>query len=170
MEDGRHAALQPPKEIRMRKTASLLALALTLAFTTVALASGEHCDQAAHARKAKLAAHGWLGIETDHPANAEATPTIVKVYPGSPAEKAGFREGDVLVAFNGIPLKADTMGKVKEAKAGCAVGKTVAYTIRRGGAEQTLKATLAPVPDDVLAKWAEMDEKDEAAKVAKKDR
>ena len=149
----------------MRKTASLLALALTLAFTTAALAGhGENCDKAAHARKAKLAAHGWLGIETD---KAEATPTIVKVYPGSPAEKAGFREGDVLVAFNGIPLKAETMGKIKDAKAGCAVGKTVAYTVRRGGAEQTLKATLAPVPEDVLAKWAEMDEKDEAAKVAK---
>ncbi|MES1211106.1 MAG: PDZ domain-containing protein [Acidobacteriota bacterium] len=156
----------------MKKTVSLLALALTLAVSLVtsaaAFAGGENCAKEAHNRKAKLAAHGWLGIETDHPAGAQANPTVVEVASGSPAEKAGFRKGDVLVALNGVPLKAENKAKIKAAKAGCAVGKTVTYTIQRGGAQQTLTATLAPVPEDVLAKWVAMDEKDEAAaKVAK---
>jgi C-terminal processing protease CtpA/Prc len=153
----------------MRKTVSLLALALTLTASVAAFAGGEKCAKEAHNRKAKLAAHGWLGIETDHAAG-EGAPTVVEVASGSPAEKAGFRKGDVLVALNGVPLKAENKAKIKEAKAGCAVGKTVTYTIQRGGAQQTLTATLAPVPEDVLAKWVEMDEKDEAAKVAKKDK
>jgi S1-C subfamily serine protease len=150
----------------MKKTVSLLALALTFAFTTAALAGGEQCAREHAARKAKLAAHGWLGIETDHAGGAA---TVVEVHPGSPAEKAGFRKGDVLVALNGVALTAGNKEKVKAAKADCAVGKTVTYTIQRGGAQQTLTATLAPVPQDVLEKWAEMDEKDEHAKVARKD-
>jgi len=149
----------------MRKTITLLALALTFAFTTAALAGGEKCAKEHAARQAKLAAHGWLGIETD---KAASTPTVVEVHPGSPAEKAGFRAGDVLVAFNGIPLKAENKAKVYEAKADCAVGKTVTYTIQRGGAQQTLTATLAAVPADVLAKWVEADEKHDAEQVAKK--
>jgi C-terminal processing protease CtpA/Prc len=154
----------------MKKTVSLLALALTLALSAAAFAGGANCEKEAHNRKAKLAAHGWLGIETDYAAGAQGTPTVVQVASGSPAEKAGFRKGDVLVAMNGIPLKAENKAKIKDAKAGCAVGKAVTYTIQRGGAQQTLTATLAPVPEDVLAKWVAMDEKDEAAaKVAKKD-
>jgi S1-C subfamily serine protease len=149
----------------MKKTVSLLALALTLALSAAAFAGGENCDKAAHSRKAKLAAHGWLGIETDYAAGAQGAPTVVDVASGSPAEKAGFRKGDVLVALNGVPLKAENKAKIKEAKAGCAVGKTVTYTIQRGGAQQTLTATLAPVPEDVLAKWVAMDQADE--KVAK---
>jgi C-terminal processing protease CtpA/Prc len=154
----------------MRKTVSLLALVLTLALSAAAFAGGENCDKETHSRKAKLAAQGWLGIETDHPAAGQGSPTVVQVASGSPAEKAGFRQGDVLVALNGIPLKAENKARIKAAKADCAVGKTVTYTIERGGAQQTLTATLARVPEDVLAKWVEMDEKDEAAaKVAKKD-
>jgi S1-C subfamily serine protease len=138
----------------MKKTISLLALALTLALSAAAFAGGENCDKAAHSRKAKLAAHGWLGIETD-------AQTVTEVAAGSPAEKAGFRKGDVLVALNGVPLKAENKARIKDAKAGCAVGKTVAYTIQRGGAQQTLTATLAAVPEDVLAKWVAADEKGE---------
>jgi S1-C subfamily serine protease len=131
----------------MRKTVSLLVLALTLALSAVALAGGEQCDHAAHQAKA-AAAHGWLGIETDK------AHTVVAVASGSPAEKAGFRKGDVLVALNGVAL-SDT-AKAKEAHAHCTAGKTVAYTIQRNGAEQTLTATLAPAP--------------EGEKMAKKDR
>jgi S1-C subfamily serine protease len=128
----------------MRKTVSLLVLALTLAVSAVALAGGEQCDHAAH--KAKMAAaHGWLGLETDK------AHTVVAIASGSPAEKAGFRKGDVVLALNGVPLS--DAAKVKEAKAHCTVGKTVAYTIQRNGAQQTLTATLAPAPEgDQMAK------------------
>ena len=149
----------------MRKTISLLALALTFVFTAAALAGGEQCAQEHAARKAKLAAHGWLGIETD---KAAASPTVVEVAAGSPAERAGFQKGDVLLALNGVPLRADYHAKVKAAKEDCKVGKTVTYTIQRNGAQQTLTATLAAVPETVLAKWMAEDEK--AGQEAKNDR
>jgi S1-C subfamily serine protease len=148
----------------MRKTISLLALALTFAFTAAAFAGGEQCAQEHAARKAKLAAHGWLGIETDHTA---ATPTVTAVAAGSPAEKAGFQKGDVLLALNGVPMRADHHDQLMAAKADCKVGKTVTYTIQRNGAQQTLTATLAAIPETVLAQWMAEDEKSE--KVAKND-
>ena len=147
----------------MKRTVPLLTLALILALSSLAFAGGEKCarDAAHKAKAAKMAAHGWLGINTDD------AHRITSVAPDSPAAKAGFRAGDVLVALNGVALTDANKEAVMKAKGDCAVGKTVAYTIRRDGAEQTLKATLAPVPAEVLAEW--MKEEDaKAAQVANK--
>ncbi|HEX3530717.1 MAG TPA: PDZ domain-containing protein [Thermoanaerobaculia bacterium] len=122
----------------MKKTVTLLALALTLALSAAVWAGGEQCDHAAHNAKTAAAAHGWLGIETDK------AHTVVAVAAGSPAEKAGFRKGDVVLALNGVSMN-DT-AKAKEAHDHCNIGKTVTYTIQRGGAQQTLTATLAAAP------------------------
>lgn len=122
----------------MKKTVTLLALALTLSLSAAVWAGGEQCDHAAHNAKT-AAAHGWLGIETDK------SHTVTAVAAGSPAEKAGFQKGDVLVALNGVALTADH-AKMKEAHDHCTVGKTVTYTIQRGGAQQTLTATLTAAP------------------------
>ncbi|HEY7213584.1 MAG TPA: PDZ domain-containing protein [Thermoanaerobaculia bacterium] len=150
----------------MKAKISLVLLALLLALSSAALAGGEKCAKdAAHKEKAaKMAAHGWLGLKTDK--DADGAWRVSSVAAGSPAAKAGFRAGDVLVAYNGIALNEANMDAVKRAKADCAVGKTVAYTIRRDGAEKTLSATLAPVPESVLAEWMKEEEK---AQVAKKD-
>jgi len=150
----------------MKAKISLVLLALLLALSSAALAGGEKCAKdAAHKEKAaKMSAHGWLGIKTDK--DADGAWRVSSVAAGSPAAKAGFRAGDVLVAYNGIALNEANMDAVKKAKADCAVGKTVAYTIRRDGAERTLSATLAPVPESVLAEWMKEEEK---AQVAKKD-
>jgi S1-C subfamily serine protease len=64
----------------------------------------------------------------------------------------------VLVAYNGVALTDANKEAVKKAKAGCSVGTKVAYTVRRDGAERTLSATLAPVPDAVLAEWMKEEE------------
>jgi S1-C subfamily serine protease len=150
----------------MKAKISLVLLALLLALSSAALAGGEKCAKdAAHKEKAaSMAAHGWLGIKTDK--DAEGAWRVSSVAAGSPAAKAGFRAGDVLVAYNGIALTEDNMDAVKKAKADCAVGKTVAYTIRRDGAEKTLSATLAPVPESVLAEWMKEEEKAQVAKKA----
>jgi S1-C subfamily serine protease len=155
----------------MKAKTSLVLLALLLALSSAALAGGEKCAhdakaQAAHKEKAaKMAAHGWLGLKTDK--DADGAWRVASVAPDSPAAKAGFWAGDVLVAFNGIALTEANMAAVKKAKADSAVGRAVAYTVRRDGAEKTLTATLAPVPDEVLAEW--MKEEEKAAQVAKKD-
>ena len=152
------------KEVAMKRTVPFLVLALLLALSASAFAGGEKCArEAAYKEKAaKMAAHGWLGIKTDK--DAAGAWRVSSVANNSPAYKAGFRAGDVLVAYNGIALTEANKDAVYKAKADCAVGKTVAYTIRRDGAEKTLTATLAPVPDEVLAEWMKEDEKSQVAK------
>ena len=152
----------------MKPTVTFLALALVVGLVTAAFAGGEghggdcksgeaHAKAAAHATKAKLAAKGWLGIETEKD-EATGAYRIAKIAPGSPADQAGFRTGDVLVAFNGVPVKDKE--KIKAAKAGIGVGSQVTYTVARAGAEQKLSATLAPVPEQVLAQWVADAEKE----------
>ncbi len=146
----------------MKRNVSLLALALALVLSSAAFAGGgENCPHEAkakahNAKKAELAAKGWLGFTTEK--DASGGYRIVSVAPGSPAAQAGFRAGDVLVAMNGIALTEANKPALKQAKAGLGVGKQVAYTVRRGGAESTLTATLAPVPDEVLAEWVKEEE------------
>jgi S1-C subfamily serine protease len=150
----------------MKPAVTLLALALVVGLVTAAFAGGNHGEcktDAAHATKAKLAAKGWLGIDTEKDESTGAY-RVSQVAAGSPAEQAGFRPGDVLVAFNGIPVKDKE--RIKAAKATIAVGSQVTYTVARAGAEQKLSATLAPVPEEVLAKWLAEEEK--AAQVASK--
>jgi C-terminal processing protease CtpA/Prc len=151
----------------MKKTVSLLALALMLALVPAVFAGGEQCAREHAAKKAKLAAHGWLGLDTEK--TADGGWAVKSVAPGSPAAQAGFRAGDVLVAVNGVSFQDKE--KAKAAKANLKVGSQVTYTVARSGARQQLTATLAPVPETVLAKWMAEDEKaeKEAAKVAKKD-
>src|SRR5262245_2221559 len=52
----------------MTRMVTTLSLALFLALSSLAAAGGENCEKAAHAAKAKTAAHdkakhGWLGLE-----------------------------------------------------------------------------------------------------------
>lgn len=145
----------------MKRSVSLLALALTLVLAATAFAGGANCAhdakaQAHNAKKAELAAKGWLGFKTEK--DASGAWRIASVAPGSPAEQAGFRAGDVLVSLNGIALTEANMPAVKKAKSGLGVGKQVTYTVRRDGAESALTATLAPVPDEVLAEWMKEEE------------
>lgn len=142
----------------MKPTVTLLALALVVGLVTAAFAGGgsECKTDAEQAHKAKLAAKGWLGIDTEKD-EATGAYRVTQVAPGSPAEQAGFQAGDVLVAFNGIPVKDKE--RIKAAKASIGVGSQVTWTVARAGAEQKLAATLAPVPEQVLAQWLADEEK-----------
>jgi len=135
-------------------TAAILAGILSLSYAVAAQAGGgKECAEkqaAVEQHVAKMKAHGWLGIETDK--NAYGSWVVKSVAENSPAAEAGFQAGDVLLAFNGIALTEGNMEAVKKAKAANAPGKQVRYTVRRGGAERQLTATLAPVPEEVLAK------------------
>ncbi len=140
----------------MTRMVTTLSLALFLALSSMAAAGGENCDtssKAAHAKTAmhEKAQHGWLGLDVEK--NASSGYVVTGVADGSPAEKAGFQKGDVLVAFNGIALTDDNKEALKKAKMQNAVGRQVTYTISRAGAERQIAATLAKVPAEVLAEW-----------------
>lgn len=133
-----------------------LALALLVGFATMAFAGGDHkCDKSAQDCLDKMAAHikekGWLGIETEKTEGGAYAVTAVTA--GSPAEAAGFRAGDVLLALNGTDLYAEDKSELKKVKSALAPGSRVEYTVKRSGQKTQLAATLAPVPDTVLAQW-----------------
>ena len=134
-----------------------VALGLVLVFgASLAFAGGAKCaeqhSQADYSKMAeKMAAKGWLGIETE--ASAAGGYAVSAVATGSPAERAGFRVGDELVALNGVRLGQDNHEALAKVKASLAPGKEVTYTIRRAGAERAVTAKLGTVPREVLASW-----------------
>lgn len=133
-----------------------LALALLLGFAASGIAGGDHkCDKSAQdcldKMAAKLQAKGWLGIETEKAADGRYA--VAAVTPDSPASAAGLRAGDVLLALNGQDLYAEDKTALKKVKESLAVGSKVKYTVERAGGETQVVATLAPVPDTVLAQW-----------------
>ena len=89
--------------------------------------------------------HGHIGVAIQDltPDIAQALGTsrtqgavIAKVMPGSPAERAGLRSSDLVIAVNGTPIHngAELKSRVGLSK----VGDSVDLTILRGGAERTV--------------------------------
>ena len=81
---------------------------------------------------------GELGLRRVSPA------TINTVTPGGPADKAGLRRGDIVVAIDEKPIdEFDDLYRVVNASP----DKTLTLTIRRNGEQKTLKATPRAEPD-----------------------
>ena len=137
----------------------LVAIAAAVALLSgaaAAYAGGANCaeahNQADYQKMAeKMAAKGWLGFQTEPAAGGGYA--VKAITPGSPAEKAGFQKGDLLVALNGVKLGEENKDAIYKVKSTLGPGKQVNYTVKRGGAETTVTATLAPVPREVLAEW-----------------
>lgn len=115
-----------------------------------AVASAKGCptskaDCAKH--MADMKNHGWLGIQYDH--TEEGSSVVTEVVKGSPAEKAGFRPGDVLAALNGIEMNEANAGRIKAAWKPLTPGSTVAYTVKREGVSKDLTVTLGKMPEEV---------------------
>jgi C-terminal processing protease CtpA/Prc len=94
----------------------------------------------------KMADRGWVGIEYD-----EEKMAVSKVIAESPAEAAGFKKGDVMVAINGIAMKDENSAKLK--KVSWQPGDQVTYTVVRSGTKKDLNVTLGKLPETVLAQW-----------------
>ena len=93
---------------------------------------------------------GRLGIEmADVPAELQRKlklPTldgalIARVEDGSPAERAGLREGDVVTALNGRPIR--TSGELRARLGLTPVGEEVELGILRDGAQQRIRTRIA---------------------------
>ena len=107
---------------------------------------------------AMLKGRGWLGIEMDDSKGAAAM-KVTRVIPGSPAQAAGIKEGDVLVAVNGVKFASNTEEKCATCEAmkdHWTPGTKVTYIISRDRKDITIEATLAVLPPDVMAQWVGM--------------
>jgi membrane-associated protease RseP (regulator of RpoE activity) len=65
---------------------------------------------------------------------------VMKVVEGSPAEKAGLKENDVIVSFNG--RRVDTVRELQRLLAETPAGRNVQFETIRGGGHHTIQATL----------------------------
>ena len=85
--------------------------------------------------------HAVLGISPDESAaEAQNGIPVAEVVPGGPADKAGLKAGDVIVAFNAKPMK--NLNDISEALDSAHVGDKVVVKVLRGGATVELNAVL----------------------------
>ena len=138
----------------MKRISALLALfaVLTVALAAPALAGGGAKCEAADAQAclnhiSGMKAKGWTGLDLD---KSDLTAIKVKaITPGSPAAKAGFAIGDVVVAINGASL-TDKEALTK-AKGDWAVGQAVTYTVKRKNTEKSITTKLESMPEEAFA-------------------
>lgn len=101
---------------------------------------------------------GWLGVEIQNftPEMASSMgkkdmkgAIVAKIVPDSPAAKAGFHQGDVVVAVNGAAV--DDSREMTRRVATLPAGKDASFTIVRGGEKKTLTANIAVRKDQQIA-------------------
>ena len=136
----------------------LLVLPALLALVVpVAIAGGDHyactkgTQECLDMMAEKYSKKGYLGIEAE--ITEDGKYLIKSVLPDTPAQAAGFKSGDVIVAVNGVKYAMDNKDALKAVKAEMLPGKKITYTVERGGYDKKLSATLAKVPTQVLAAW-----------------
>ena len=101
---------------------------------------------------------GWLGViiqpitqEIAEGMGHESTDgaLISDISPGSPAEKAGLKRGDVVVEFDGKPIKEFT--SLPKRVAMKAPGASSKLTVLREGKRKDISVVLGEMPDDKTA-------------------
>ena len=85
-------------------------------------------------------------LATDYGAWLKSSGATQAVVNGSPADKAGLKEGDIITYVNGEKVTADTSLATLLSKYG--VGDTVELTYVRDGNEQKTQATLELAPEN----------------------
>ena len=81
---------------------------------------------------------------------------VAEVNPGSPAAKAGLQRGDVIVNFNGTPIKE--MHELPRLVAGTPPGKTATLKVLRNAKEKDFTVTIAEMKPEMMSKPGEMEE------------
>ena len=123
--------------------AVMMAAALAL---PVAADEGGGCGECCQAKKkvAEFRFHGPVGDNVGHLgvglSDDKDGPRVDSVSEGSPAEKAGFKKGDLIVRFQGEP--AVSARKIVRLVQETPPGRAVKVEVQRDGKPLTLEATL----------------------------
>lgn len=142
----------------MKQSKLLVLLLVVLGMLPTALAEEEHgrctgdIQECLDAMARNLRTRGWVGLELDSEGGLEEM-IVTKVIPGSPAEAAGFHEGDRLVALNGVEFQQANIKKLQAMRSNLTPGKQATYRVQRKGSVRELWVTLSAVPDAVVAEW-----------------
>ena len=139
----------------MKRTWILGALVALIA-TTASAGEGKQCSYATQECLDKMAAKmqgsGWVGVELEGIENAPGN-LVAGVIEGSPAEAAGLKSGDILLAINSVELTDENMEKIGAMWKESAPGQKVVWTIQRDGAERQVNLVLGRMPADILARY-----------------
>ncbi len=106
-------------------------------------------------KKSGSVTRGWLGVQiqslSDDAALALGLPNangaiVAEVIDASPAQKAGFKQGDVVLKMNGTQVKdnRDLTRRVGALRA----GETASFVVWRDNKEMTITVTIAKRPDE----------------------
>lgn len=101
---------------------------------------------------------GWLGVTIQdlkkelseyYGLDAKAGVFIADVVKGDPADKAGIRSGDIILAIGGKPVASSR--ELTAMVAGIGVGETVAVKVLRDGKNKTFDVTIGKRPEKLAA-------------------
>jgi len=92
---------------------------------------------------------GYLGVSLQYSETDDGGALVADVTNGGPASKAGLRNGDRIVEFDGKPVKSTK--QLTEIIADATVGKTLNVKFVRDGSEQSTSITLAERPGRSVA-------------------
>jgi S1-C subfamily serine protease len=98
-----------------------------------------------------------VNIESDDTSGPVEGAEIVSVTPGSAADEAGLRAGDVITAVNGESMRAETMKvasqRLLDFMRGVEAGDTLKVSYLRDGKASSVELEPRPVPDNMRV-WA----------------
>jgi C-terminal processing protease CtpA/Prc len=112
----------------------------------------EEAATCAEMMKERFSKRGWVGMNMDYDKEREVT-VISNVVANSPAEKAGFKSGDVLEGLNGVEYTEDNEQLLKEQYASFRPGSKASFRVSRDGKTLDLQVELESIPEAVLAQW-----------------
>ncbi len=102
---------------------------------------------------ANLMNRGWLGIfGNEIRENGTMYMEIIEVVPGSPAENADIRPGDILVAVNGVDLIESNKEDLYKVQMKNKPGESFRYTVLRNKKRVYKKVKLASMPYEVIVR------------------
>jgi C-terminal processing protease CtpA/Prc len=134
----------------------ILSALVAMIATTASAGEGHECTAGTQECLDKMAAKmqnsGWVGVELEGIENAPGN-LVAGVIEGSPAEAAGVKSGDVLLAINSVELTDANMEKLGEMWKSSAPGQKVVWTVQRDGAERQVNLVLGRMPADILARY-----------------
>ncbi len=115
----------------MKKVCALLFVVLVLALPAAAGEKGKctgSADDCLAKMTAKLQTKAWLGIEYE--TNDHGNWVVEEVYADSPAQKAGFEKGDVLLAIDDVKYSKDNKEALSAVYAGLKPGSSATYWVK----------------------------------------